>query len=157
MMIKTILKELSLKNETLGTAESCTGGNIAGTIAKIPGASAVLRGGIVSYHEDVKRDVLHVDPHILSHFGVVSRETAIAMALGAANVLQTDWAISVTGYAGPSGNDVGKICFGIVSPKHHIYKTVCRRFDGDRIENIQQAVNTSLNLLWECIPQKIEK
>ncbi len=157
MKIQSILDELSAKNETLGTAESCTGGNIAGTIAKIPGASAVLMGGIVSYHEAIKCDVLHVDPRIIAQYGVVSRETAIAMAMGAVHMLHTDWAVSVTGYAGPSGDPVGKICFAVVSPKHQVFLSVCYLFDGNRTDNIQQAVQTSLELLWKCIPKKNEK
>ncbi len=93
------------KGLTLGCAESCTGGLIAKRLTDIPGASAAFKGGIVSYTNEIKADILHVPGHILEQFGAVSREAAAAMAEGARRALNCDVALSSTGVAGPDRDD----------------------------------------------------
>ncbi len=93
------------KGLTLGCAESCTGGLIAKRLTEIPGASAAFKGGIVSYTNEIKADILHVPGHILEQFGAVSREAAAAMAEGARRALNCDVALSSTGVAGPDRDD----------------------------------------------------
>lgn len=93
------------KGLTLGTAESCTGGLIAKRLTDIPGASAAFKGGIVSYTNEIKTDVLHVPEHMLKQFGAVSQEVAAAMAEGARRALNCDIALSSTGVAGPDRDD----------------------------------------------------
>lgn len=88
---------------TLGTAESCTGGRIAEAIISVPGASAYFKGGIISYTNDVKENVLGVDSRLLEEKTTVCEEVAIAMVKGALNTLNVDFAISTTGVAGPGG------------------------------------------------------
>lgn len=88
---------------TLGTAESCTGGRIAEAIISVPGASAYFKGGIISYTNDVKENVLGVDSRLLEKKTAVCEEVAIAMVKGALNTLNVDFAISTTGVAGPGG------------------------------------------------------
>ena len=88
---------------TLGTAESCTGGRIADAIISVPGASAYFKGGIISYTNDVKENVLGVDSRLLEEKTAVCEEVAIAMVKGALNTLNVDFAISTTGVAGPGG------------------------------------------------------
>lgn len=88
---------------TLGTAESCTGGRIAEAIISVPGASAYFKGGIISYTNDVKENVLGVDSRLLEEKAAVCEEVAIAMVKGALNTLNVDFAISTTGVAGPGG------------------------------------------------------
>lgn len=88
---------------TLGTAESCTGGRIAEAIISVPGASAYFKGGIISYTNDVKENVLGVDSQLLEEKTAVCEEVAIAMVKGALNTLNVDFAISTTGVAGPGG------------------------------------------------------
>lgn len=88
---------------TLGTAESCTGGRIAEAIISAPGASAYFKGGIISYTNDVKENVLGVDSRLLEEKTAVCEEVAIAMVKGALNTLNVDFAISTTGVAGPGG------------------------------------------------------
>lgn len=88
---------------TLGTAESCTGGRIAEAIISVPGASAYFKGGIISYTNDVKENVLDVDSRLLEEKTAVCEEVAIAMVKGALNTLNVDFAISTTGVAGPGG------------------------------------------------------
>lgn len=88
---------------TLGTAESCTGGRIAEAIISVPGASAYFKGGIISYTNDIKENVLGVDSRLLEEKTAVCEEVAIAMVKGALNTLNVDFAISTTGVAGPGG------------------------------------------------------
>ena len=103
-VVLPLLKERSL---TLGTAESCTGGLIAKRLTDLPGASAVFRGGVVSYTNEVKRHVLGVSREMLDQFGAVSPEVARAMAEGALRVLGCDIAVAATGVAGPDPDDRG--------------------------------------------------
>ena len=88
---------------TLGTAESCTGGRIAEAIISVPGASAYFKGGIISYTNDVKENVLGVDSQLLEEKTAVCEDVAIAMVKGAIKTLNADFAISTTGVAGPGG------------------------------------------------------
>ena len=103
-VVLPLLKERSL---TLGTAESCTGGLIAKRLTDLPGASAVFRGGVVSYTNEVKRRVLGVSQEMLDQFGAVSPEVARAMAEGALRVLGCGIAVAATGVAGPDPDDRG--------------------------------------------------
>lgn len=89
--------------KTVGTAESCTGGRIAEAIIAVPGASKYFKGGVISYVNEIKESLLGVDPQVLEEKTAVCEEVAIAMVKGACKVLNTDYAISATGIAGPSG------------------------------------------------------
>jgi nicotinamide-nucleotide amidase len=103
-VVLSLLKERGL---TLGCAESCTGGLIAKRMTDLPGASAVFRGGVVSYTDGVKRDVLGVSQALLDEYGAVSDPVARAMAQGARQALGCDIAVSTTGVAGPDPDDRG--------------------------------------------------
>lgn len=92
---------------TFGTAESCTGGLVAKRMTDLPGASAVLKGGVVSYTDEVKHNVLGVPQALLDQYGAVSPQVAEAMARGARRVLGCDLAVSTTGVAGPDPDDRG--------------------------------------------------
>lgn len=104
---------------TFGAAESCTAGLICARLGDISGVSDVLRGGVVSYANGVKTDVLGVPEDVLKTFGAVSEECARHMAEGARRVLGVDIAVSVTGIAGPGGGTdekpVGTVCFGVAA------------------------------------------
>lgn len=93
------------KNMTLATAESCTGGNIAHEITRIPGSSAYYKGSVVSYANEIKEHVLGVSPVSLERAGAVSREVVEQMALGACRVLNTSCSIATSGIAGPGGGN----------------------------------------------------
>lgn len=117
---QTVLALLREKGLTLGTAESCTGGLIAKRMTDLSGASAVFRGGVVSYVNDVKRDVLGVPQKLLDERGPVCAEVAEAMARGARAALGCDLAVAVTGVAGPNsderGNPVGLVYAALCAP-----------------------------------------
>ena len=97
----------ALQGKTLATAESCTGGGIGAVLTSVPGSSAVYKGGIISYTNQIKQKLLHVPSDLLIDRGAVSSEVAQAMAKGARSQLDSDIAVSVTGLAGPGGDDFG--------------------------------------------------
>ena len=138
-----------LEGKTLCTAESCTGGGIGAAITAVSGASTVFKGGIISYCNEVKHSVLGVDEKLLSEIGPVSAPVAEAMARGARKVLLADVAVSVTGLAGPGGdeygNPQGRVFIGYSDEK----RTVSRMFTfpGDRDAVRQAAIREALRLI----------
>ena len=100
-LARDIVERASACGVTVSTAESLTAGMIASTIADIPGASAVLRGGAVTYCDEIKHRVLGVEQETLDRFSAVSHQTAREMAVGSLDLYQSDVAVSATGYAGP--------------------------------------------------------
>jgi nicotinamide-nucleotide amidase len=134
----------------LVTAESCTGGLIAGALTDISGSSAVVERGFVTYSNDAKMEVLGVDSLALEQFGAVSSEVAAQMARGALEFSHADVAVSVTGIAGPDGGSaekpVGLVYFGLATRGGTVMHYKCN-FAGDR-ENVRiQAVSEALKLL----------
>ena len=102
-LARDIVERASARGVTVSTAESLTAGMIASTIADIPGASAVLRGGAVTYCDEIKHRVLGVEQETLDRYTAVSHQTAREMAAGSLELYQSDIAVSATGYAGPGG------------------------------------------------------
>jgi nicotinamide-nucleotide amidase len=148
--LESVLGELLLeKGATVATAESCTGGRIAHRITSVSGSSAYFKGGIVAYSNEVKANVLGVNPADIEKFGAVSSEVARQMAEGARKTLNADYAVSTTGVAGPTGGTVDKpvgLCwFGIATPDG--ITTFSRNFIGDRHGNIAAATSVALNAL----------
>ncbi len=141
---------------TVGTAESLTGGLIAGTLTSVPGSSAVVRGGIVSYVNDVKRDSLGVDADILEREGAVSREVACQMAQGARIALGVDVAVAVTGIAGPGGAEPGKpvgtVWMGLADARG--VRAECFHFSGDRDDVRAQTVLQALTALESALEER---
>lgn len=114
--VPQILQRLSQQDTTLATAESLTAGALAARIADVPGASSVLRGGVISYCNPIKQDLLNVDPELLATRGAVDGAVAAQMALGAAHACDADIGISTTGVAGPEphqGKPVGTVYLGV--------------------------------------------
>ena len=101
-------EELIKRGEMMATAESCTGGLIASSIVNEAGSSAILKGGIVAYQNEVKHDLLGVDEEILAKYGAVSEQTVKAMAEGARQKFHCEWAVATSGIAGPTGAEPGK-------------------------------------------------
>ena len=116
-MEQLLLDELRRRKLTFAAAESCTGGLIAQRFTDLPGASVAFRGGVVSYTNDVKRDVLGVPQTLLDEYGAVSSPVAKAMAEGVRRITGADLAVSVTGVAGPDrddrGNEVGTVYLAV--------------------------------------------
>lgn len=145
----SVLAAARARGATIATAESCTGGLVAGALTSVPGSSESVAGGVVSYLPSVKRRVLGVDGETIERHGVVSCETAAAMATGARALLESDLAVSTTGIAGPGGAEdgkpVGTVCFAVATPDG--VRSERRVFAGTRREVRAQAVDHALLLL----------
>ena len=151
-----IAKRLTESGLTLSVAESCTGGFLASLFTAMPGASKYFYGSVTSYDNSVKKNILNVSIETIAEHGAVSRECAEAMALGVSRALNTDFAVSTTGIAGPDGGSedkpVGTVWIGVAYPDaEHPGKTavISRmfRFNNDRYTNIQRFAGSALNLL----------
>ena len=139
----------ALRGKTLSTAESCTGGGIGAAITAVAGSSSVYKGGIVSYCNEIKHSLLDVDETLLTSAGAVSAPVAEAMARGARVKLNTDIAVSVTGLAGPGGdeygNPLGTVFIGYADEKtvlseHYVFK-------GSREEIRDQAIHAAFSAI----------
>ena len=139
----------ALAGKTLATAESCTGGGIGAALTAIPGSSRVYKGGVISYTNEVKQNLLGVDREVLERYGAVSRQVAETMAVGVRERLGTDVAVSVTGLAGPDGDDrgnpVGTVYIGYCDAKKAVAQAFW--FTGSREEIRNQAVCAALSLI----------
>lgn len=144
----------ALEGKTLSTAESCTGGGIGAALTAVPGSSAVYKGGIISYCNEIKHRLLNVSANALEEFGAVSAPVAEAMAEGARRILDTDIAVSATGLAGPGadeyGNSVGTVYIGYSDSSQTF--SVENHFSGDRSHVTAQAVEAALKLILEVNP-----
>lgn len=138
-----------LKGKTLATAESCTGGGIGAALTAVPGSSAVYKGGVISYTNEVKNEILCVPQEWLERYGAVSPWVAMEMASGVRGLLHTDVSVSVTGLAGPGGdeygNPVGTVYIAYEDKQrsgvHHYL------FEGDRESVRNQAIEAALKLI----------
>ena len=153
VVVGNLLKQ---NNKTLSTAESCTGGYIAHLITSIAGSSSYFEGSVVSYSYSAKENVLNVERKALEKFGAVSEETVTVMAKNILQIMNTDYAIAVSGIMGPGGgtNDksVGSVWVAVASKEKIITKLFKFRFD--RVRNIQLTAINALNLLRELIVDK---
>ena len=144
-----LVELLKARGVTCATAESCTGGGVGSAITDVPGASDVYLGGVISYANKVKGDVLGVSTETLERFGAVSSETAAQMAKGAQRLTGADIAVSTTGIAGPGGGSadkpVGLVWFGLASSAG--VRTEKAIFAGDRARVRAQAVVHALGML----------
>lgn len=135
----------------LALAESCTGGLVSARLTSVPGASAVFLGGVVSYANAIKRDILDVPAATLEAAGAVSTETALAMAQGVRRIMHANLAAAITGIAGPEGGStdkpVGLVFIAVAGPRgEHVARFV---FSGDRAAIRSQAADTALQFLLE--------
>ena len=141
----------ALSGKTLVTAESLTGGGIGAALTAVPGSSAVYKGGIISYTNWVKETVLGVSHETLEIHGAVSLQTAEEMAVGVRKLLQADVAVSVTGLAGPGGdeygNPVGTVCVGFSNEWESF--AVRYQFEGDREAVRNQTIRAALELVLD--------
>ena len=144
---------LTQKQVSLSTAESCTGGKIAQLISAISGASAYFNGGVVAYSNQIKIDVLKVNPETIQKFSVVSKEVAQEMAINCRSIFNTDYAIATTGNAGPTkGNsaaEIGTVFIAIATPNEVLVEEF--NFGQPREKVIDRAVNKAFEWLYKEI------
>jgi len=118
---EVVIKLLLSRKETIAVAESCTGGGIGSKLTKIPGSSKIFYGGVIAYNNSIKQDILEVPEEIINTHGAVSKQVVEAMAKGVQKKFKANWAISVSGIAGPTGGSklkpVGLVNFCIKGPK----------------------------------------
>lgn len=141
----------ALAGKTLVTAESLTGGGIGSALTAISGSSAVYKGGVISYTNEVKAKILGVPKETLEEYGAVSAPVAEAMAQGVRRLLEADIAVSVTGLAGPGGdeygNPVGTVFIGYCDERQVVVKHC--HFDGNRDDVRNQTIEEALKLVLE--------
>ncbi len=147
--LEYIAQELTKRKQTITTAESCTGGLLAAELTSIAGSSAYFQRGFITYSNQSKTQMLTVNANTIRHYGAVSEETAREMALGALVATRNDYALSITGVAGPDGGTekapVGTVWFGFAT-KNRIWAKK-HRFEGDRNQIRSQAVQYALAIL----------
>ncbi len=145
---------LALRKWTLATAESCTGGLVAGAVTDIAGSSGWFDRGFVTYSNEAKVDLLGVRPETLARFGAVSEATVREMAAGALGRSRADIAVAVTGVAGPAGGTpekpVGLVWFAW-AVRGRVVEAESRRFPGDRAAVREASVIVALSGLWDRI------
>lgn len=143
-------------DKTVGTAESCTGGRIAESIISVPGASKYFKGGVISYTDEVKENILCVPHELIEEQTAVCEDVAVAMVKGACRALNTDYAISATGIAGPSGGSkeipVGTIW--LACGNENKVKTLKVEEDHGRDINLAIATNKAISMFLEYLKEE---
>ena len=148
-----IIHNLRKNNYSLSTAESCTGGLLSHRLTQIPGSSATFKGGIIAYSNEIKINILKVPEKMIRTYGAVSAEVAITLAKSVRTILKTDFGISITGIAGPTGatfkKPVGLVFIAVATNK----ETLCLKcqFDGSRSEIKSKASTQALKILQEFL------
>ena len=158
MTEQNLLRVLAKHHLKITTAESCTGGLVAGVLCDISGISSYFEEGYITYSEQAKMKLLNVSAQTIQKYGVVSCETAEEMAKGAAAAANADCAVATTGVAGPTGGTedtpVGCVCFAwVVNEKKYSERVL---FEGTRIEIRMQAASYAIEMLYEYIKSNYE-
>lgn len=152
-----LVATLQVRGETVATAESLTGGLVAGALTAAPGASKVYVGGVVTYATHAKEELLAVPPGIIEGPGVVSGPCAEAMASGVRRLLGTTFGVSTTGVAGPEaqeGKPVGTVFVGLAGPGGVVSVQLDLAGEGDRVGIREATVEAALALLLEHVPRE---
>jgi nicotinamide-nucleotide amidase len=155
---KAILDLMKANKLTLSTAESCTGGYISHLLTKHAGSSAVFAGGAVVYSYDLKESVLGVKHETLANYGAVSEQTVTEMAAGAIKHFKTDYAIAVSGIAGPDGGMPGKSVGTVWIAVANKTKVVAKLFNfgNQRLQNIERSATAAFTLLLKLLKQDLK-
>jgi nicotinamide-nucleotide amidase len=152
-LARSLLDLCRMRKLTIVTAESCTGGLVAGALTEIPGSSDVVDRGFVTYSNEAKHAMLGVETATLATFGAVSKETAVAMAVGALEQADANLSVSITGIAGPGGatpgKPVGLVHLAVASRDGRITHKECRFGAIGRGQVRQQSVIEALKMLME--------
>ena len=156
-MVQVVSGMLKERNKKLVTAESCTGGYIAHLITSEPGSSQIFNGAVVSYANEVKQNLLHVDAQTLQEYGAVSEQTVMQMVKGAVRELKADYCIATSGIMGPDGGTmekpVGTVWVGVGNSQRVVTQLFNFRFDRSR--NIEMTAVQALNLLRKYLLESI--
>ncbi len=156
----TLEELLKDRNETITTAESCTGGLIASMITSISGSSEIFKGGIVTYSNEIKEQELGVLKETMIEHGAVSKEVVTQMLEGAAKKFSADYAIAVSGVAGPNGGTetkpVGTVVIGVINAKANIIDIEVCHFEGDRKSIQMQASKEALKKVFKFIQKTLD-
>ena len=153
---KDINEILWRNHKTLATAESCTAGRIASVITAVPGSSNYYKGGLICYADEVKENLLKVDPAVIEEQTPVCEEVVRQMVIGANEMFQTDFAVAISGYAGPGGPDGGKsgVIVGTiwiaVGNKDNI-QTMMIEEDNGRDKNLASATSAAMHMLLDYL------
>lgn len=147
-----LIRALVSRGETVAAAESLTGGLVTAQLVQVPGASAAVRGGIVTYASDLKASLLGVDADLLASGGAVQSEVARQMAVGVRRVLGASYGLGTTGVAGPTeqdGQPVGRVFVAVAGPD----RTLVQQLDlpGDRDAVRRTCVSAVLQLLEQLV------
>ncbi len=148
---RELIAELTRRGDSVCTVESLTGGLLCAELTDVPGASKVVRGGIVAYTMDAKRDVVSVDAATLAAHGAVSAQAARELARGVREIFGATWAISTTGVAGPAEQEdkpVGTVFVAIDGPQDGVRQLA---LDGDRHAVRQQTCELAVEMLMEFL------
>ena len=150
-----IISRCTAKGLTIGTVESCTGGLIAGALTAIPGSSAAVNAGLVTYSNAAKTALAHVPSELIARHGAVSAHVAIAMSEGGLKVLDADIACAVTGIAGPGGGSiekpVGLVHLSVARTGHATLHKECRFGDLGRNEIRRETVLAALEAILDLL------
>ena len=153
-MAEKLVAALAGRSLTIATAESCTGGAVSQAITSVAGCSAVMRGAVVAYHNDVKSAVLGVSPATLEAVGAVSDEVVRQMVSGVARLMNTDCAIATSGIAGPSGGTpekpVGTVWVAVKAGETVRAKKL-QLHDAGRLQNVANSTHEALQFMYETL------
>ena len=152
-IFELISRKLKENGKMVGTAESCTGGNIAREITLLPGSSLCFKGSVVSYADEIKTGLLAIDKNLITSYGVVSKPVAEAMANSCRKLLDTDYAVATTGLMGPASptyrEEVGTVWIAASSESRTLSRQLKLRFNRSR--NIEVTTLQAMILLWQLM------
>ena len=147
--VEQVIQRLRERGETVGFAESCTGGLLSSMLAAVPGASDVFIGSVIAYDNEVKKGLLGVTEPLLRSIGAVSLPVARHMAIGVREAIGSTWGVSITGIAGPGGGTpqkpVGTVCFAVSGPGVEVVEQ--EQLDGNRRAIQANSARRALELL----------
>jgi nicotinamide-nucleotide amidase len=152
-MISEAVSILQKRNQTVAFAESCTGGLVSATVTQTAGVSSVYLGSVVTYSNELKKNILGVSESLLRTVGAVSSPVALEMARGLKSLTGATWTVSITGIAGPAGGTkekpVGTVFFGLCGPG--IEQTQKKLFPGDRQQIQESAMKYAIQILTQSL------
>jgi nicotinamide-nucleotide amidase len=152
-LVAAVLEALAAHQLTLAVAEGDTGGALLATLTAVPGSSRVVLGGVVAYHDDLKRGILGVEPSLIASHGAVSAEAAQAMAAGVRRVSGADVGLATTGIAGPGGatpqKSVGLAFVAAARDDRALVRE--HHWQGDRASNRCHSAEAALELVLELV------